>query len=82
MPKIYDHPTAKGATVYTLNQTKNLYISFYDQNNLRVQKSAKTSDKEEAIRYLEKQIMLIEMVKSGDFTINKQNNKKQIKNIS
>ncbi|MDV5246063.1 hypothetical protein [Shewanella xiamenensis] len=81
MPKIYDHPTAKGATVYTQNQTKNLYISFYDQNNQRVQKSAKTRDKEEAIKFLEKQIMLIEMVKSGDFIIQKQNNRKQIKTI-
>lgn len=59
----------ENATVYTSDRSKNLYISYYNQNEKRIQKSAKTSDLNEAIKILKKHLITTEMIKSNEFKV-------------
>lgn len=81
MSETYNHPEIKGATIYKQPQSKKWYISFYNQDNKRIQKSAKTENRDEAIKILNKHLLVVDMLKKGEINLKTKESRKLISTI-
>ncbi|MEE1981617.1 site-specific integrase [Shewanella xiamenensis] len=81
MSETYNHPDVKGATIYKQPQSKKWYISYYNHENKRIQKSAKTESREEAIKILNKHVLVSDMLKKGEINLKTKETRKLILTI-